>query len=141
LPSAEIEALIAQAEAELAILKLREQRNGGTRRDPSDPAGLQRCPELWLAASTQTARGFRARTGKPDRAVFYCTEALAGAPFRSEQAPTCVALWPGAVAREATASAHPRPGASLSEDCARAVRLFKQAQGEFTMITLPEVED
>jgi hypothetical protein len=50
LPSAEIEALIAQAEADLAILKLREQRNGGARRGPSDPADLQRCPELWLAA-------------------------------------------------------------------------------------------
>jgi hypothetical protein len=50
LPPAEIEALIAQAEADIAILKLREQRDGGAGRDPSDPADPQRCLELWLAA-------------------------------------------------------------------------------------------
>ena len=50
LSSAEIEALIAQAEADLAVLKLREQRDGRACRDPSDPADPQRCLELWLAA-------------------------------------------------------------------------------------------
>jgi hypothetical protein len=59
LPSAEIEALIAQAEADLAVLKLREQRNGGARRDPSDPADPQCCLELWLAAL------FASRPGRP----------------------------------------------------------------------------
>jgi len=50
LTPADIERLIARAEADLAGLTLRRAREAGPPPDPSDPADPARCLQIWLAA-------------------------------------------------------------------------------------------
>src|SRR5437764_617707 len=50
LTPADIEYLIARAEADLAGLMLRHAREAGPPPDPSDPADPARCLQIWLAA-------------------------------------------------------------------------------------------
>ena len=50
LTPADIERLIARAEADLAGLTLRRAREAGPSPDPSDPADPARCLQIWLAA-------------------------------------------------------------------------------------------
>ena len=50
LTPADIERLIARAEADLVGLMLRRAREAGPPPDPSDPADPTRCLQIWLAA-------------------------------------------------------------------------------------------
>jgi hypothetical protein len=50
LTPADIERLIARAEADLVGLMLRRAREAGPPPDPSDPADPVRCLEIWIAA-------------------------------------------------------------------------------------------
>ena len=50
LTPADIERLIARAEADLVDLMLRRAREVGPMPDPADPADPTRCLQIWLAA-------------------------------------------------------------------------------------------
>ena len=60
---AEIEALIAQAEAELAALRRRLGQDGRPP-DPSDPFDPVGCLEIWLAALYATRAGLLHASGQ-----------------------------------------------------------------------------
>ena len=60
---AEIEALIAEAEAELAVLRQRLEC-GSRAPDPSDPFNPVGCLEIWLAALYATRAGLLHASGQ-----------------------------------------------------------------------------
>ena len=59
---AEVEALIAEAEAELAVLRQHLEREGRAP-DPSDPSDPTRCLEIWLRALRERRDDILRRTG------------------------------------------------------------------------------